>query len=74
MCASDGSCSHAVTFHGIIIFDANEKVVLHLCDEALDYCSSTEMVQSKFVAFKLGYRFFYEGKRPLQCSKMRLPS
>ena len=72
--ASDDSCSHAVTIHGNFIFDANEKVALRLCDEALDYCTSTETVQSKFVAFKLGYRFFYEGKRPLRRSKMRLPS
>ena len=51
--ASDDSCLHAVTIHGNFIFNANEKVTLRLCDEALDYCTSTETVQSKFVAFKL---------------------
>ena len=72
--ASDDICSHVVTIHGDFIFDSNERVALRLCNEALDYCTSTEMVQSKFVSFKLGYRFLYEGKRPLRCSKIRLPS
>lgn len=72
--ASDDSCSHAVTIHGDFIYDANERIALRLCDEALDYCTSSETVQSKFVAFKLGFRFFYEGKRPLRRSKMRLPA
>ena len=72
--ASDDSCSHAVTIHGDFIYDANETIALRLCDEALDYCTSSETVQSKFVAFKLGFRFFYEGKRPLRRSKMRLPA
>ena len=67
--ASDESCSRAVPIHGSFIFYANEKVALRLCDEALDHCTSTEMVQSKFVSFKLGYRFFYEGERPLLRSK-----
>ena len=74
LCASDDSCLHAVTIHGNFIFDANGKVALRLRDEALDYCTSTETVQSKYVAIKLGYRFFLKGERPLRRSKMRLPS
>ena len=73
--ASNDSClQETVTTHGYFTFDANEKVALRVCDEALDDYTSTKTVQRKFVALKLGYRFFYGGKRQLRHSKMRLPS
>ena len=70
--ASDDSCSHAVTLHGNFIYDANEAVALPLCDEALDYCTSTATVKSTFVAFKFGYRFFYAGEKSKRQSRMTL--
>ena len=70
--ASDDSCSHAVAIHGNYIYDANETVALRLCDEALDYCTSTETVKSTFLAFKVGYRFFYDGQRQGRITKMML--
>ena len=70
--ASDNSCSHAVTIHGNFIYDANEPVALPLTDEALDYCTSTKNVNTSFICFKFGFRFFYEGQRPGRLIKMKL--
>ena len=53
--ASDGNCSHAVSIHGGNVYDANEVVALPLCQEALDYCTSTAEVNSSFVRFRCGY-------------------
>jgi hypothetical protein len=53
--ASDGSCCHAVTIHGGFIYDANETIALPLCDEAMNYCTSTLLVKSDFVDFCRGY-------------------
>jgi hypothetical protein len=44
--ASDGNCSHAVTLHGGFIFDANKLIAFGLCQEALDYCTSTQKERS----------------------------
>ena len=75
MLASDDSCSHAVTIHGNFIHDANDTISICLREEGLNYCtSSTETVNSSFVAFKLGYLFVYEGKRPKRLARMRLPT
>ena len=70
--ASDGSCSHAITIHENYIYDANETVALRLCDEALDYCTSTAEIKSSFVSFWRGYRFFYDGGKRSRCSRMSL--
>ena len=46
--ASDGNCLHAVSIHGGFVYDANELVALPLCQDALDYCTSTAEVKSSF--------------------------
>jgi hypothetical protein len=61
--ASDGSCCHAVTIHGGFIYDANETIALPICDEALNYCTSTLLVKSDFVDFRRGYILKYEGTK-----------
>ena len=68
--ASDGSSSHAVTIHGSYIYDANEKVALPLCQDALDYCTSTEMVKSTFLYFRRGFLFQYVGKQKAYIQQM----
>ncbi len=55
--ASDGSCCHAVTIHGGYVYYANEVIALPLCEEALNYCTSTALVKSEFVCFWRGYIF-----------------
>jgi hypothetical protein len=45
--ASDGSCCHALTIHGGFIYDANETIALPLCNEALNYCTPTSLVDPK---------------------------
>ena len=61
--ASDGNCSHAVTIHGGFVYDANEMVALPLCQEALDYCTSTAEMKSSFVRFRRGYFLGYKGPK-----------
>ena len=70
--ASDGSCGHAVTIHGGFIYDANETIALPLCDEALNYCTSTLLVKSNFVKFRRGYILKYEGTKKGKIAKMTL--
>ena len=70
--ASDGSCCHAVTIHGGYVYDANEVIALPLCEEALNYCTSTALVKSEFVRFRRGYIFRYEGQRKEKLAKMTL--
>ncbi len=53
--ASDGSCCHAVAIHGGYLYNANEVIALPLCEEALNYCTSTALVQSECVRFRRGY-------------------
>ena len=60
--ASDGNCSHAVTIHGGFIYDANESVALPLCQDALDYCTTTPTQKSTFVRFRRGWLLRYTGK------------
>ena len=61
--ASDGSSSHAISIHGSYIYDANEENALPLCQEALDYCTSTATVKSTFLFFRRGFLFQYTGKK-----------
>ena len=70
--ASDSSCCHAVTIHCGFVYDANEKVAIPLCQEALDYCTSTEYVKSTFIKFRRGYIFHYEGTKKEKTQKMML--
>ncbi len=71
--ASDGSCCHAVTIYGGFIYDANETIALPpLCDETLNYCTSTSLVKSNFVDFRRGYILKYEGTKKSKLAKMTL--
>ena len=70
--ASDGNCSHAVTIHGGFVYDANEMVALPLCQEALDYCTSTAEVKSSFVRFRRGYFLRYKGTKKHKLDLMTL--
>ena len=67
---SDGNASHAVAIHGGYVYDANEAVALPLCQEALDYCCSTQAVQNQFVNFRKATLFFYDGKQKDKIQKM----
>ena len=70
--ASDDSCSHAVSIHGNLVYDANETVAISLCDEALDYCASSATVKSTFVKFKRGYIYRNHSQRKSRILKMTL--
>lgn len=70
--SSDGNFSHAVTIHSGFIYDANEVVALRLCQEALDYCTSTETQQSTFIDFRRGWILQYMGERPRHIQSMVL--
>ena len=70
--ASDGNCSHAITIHGGFIYDANETIAVPLCQEGLDYCTSTEDQPSTFIDFRRGYIFRYMGKQKKLRAKMTL--
>ena len=65
-------CSHAVTVHGGFIYDANELVAIPLCQEALDYCTSTATEKSMFVNFRRISLFYYEGRRQEKIKRMSL--
>ena len=68
--ASDGSNSHAIAIHNGFIYDANESVALSLSQEALDYCASTDTIQSQFVSFRKGHLFRYNGQKPSRIAHM----
>ena len=70
--ASDGNCSHAVTVHGGFIYNANELVAIPLCQEALDYCTSTPTEKSMFINFCRISLFYYEGRRQEKVKRMSL--
>jgi hypothetical protein len=70
--ASDGSCCHAVTIHGGFTYDANETIALPLCNDALNYCTSTSLVKSDFVNFGRGYILKYKGTKKSKIAKMTL--
>ena len=61
-----------MTLHGNFVFDANEPVALRLCDESLDYCTSTETVKSLFVKFKRGYLFRHHGLNKNRIARMTI--
>ena len=70
--ASDGSNSHAIAIHGGYVYDANETIAIPLSQKALDYCASTDTVESKFVKFRKGYMFAYAGQKPSKIARMTL--
>ena len=70
--ASDGNCSHAVTLHGGFIYNANKLIAIPLCQEALDYCTSTQTERSSFVNFRRIALFYYEGQREEKVKKLSL--
>jgi len=70
--ASDGNCSHEVTVHGGFVYDANELIALPLCQEALDYCTSTQTEKGSFVDFRRVALFYFEVQRQERVRKMSL--
>jgi hypothetical protein len=52
------------------VYDANEVVALPLCQEALDYCTSTAEVKSFFVKFRRGYFLRYKGTKKQKLDRM----
>jgi hypothetical protein len=40
-----------VTVHGGFVYNTNKLIAIPLCQEALDYCTSTQTEKSSFVNF-----------------------
>ena len=55
--SADGKGDHAVALAGGMIFDANMTRAMPMTQENLDYCCSTDLSQSKFVADTRGWLF-----------------
>ena len=72
--ASDGNSNHAITIHGGFVYDANERVAIPLCQEALDYCTCTPTQNSHFVEFRRGFMLRYVGGKKNRIQAMTLPS
>jgi hypothetical protein len=70
LAASDGHRSHAVAIHGGFVYDANEEIALPLCQEALDYCTSTETRKSRFLHFHRALLFEYKGTKKSRITMM----
>ena len=54
------------------MYDANEVVALPLCQDALDYFTSTAEVKSSFVGFRRGYFLRYKGTKKQKVERMTL--
>ena len=72
--ALDGNSNHAITIHGGFVYDANERVAIPLCQEALDYCTCTPTQNSHFVEFRRGFMLRYGGGKKNRIQAMTLPS
>ena len=72
--AADGNQNHAVAIHGGYIYDANEVVAIPLCEESLNYCTSTSEKKSTFKEFRRGIFFSYTGQKKGRMAMMTLPS
>ena len=72
--ASDGNQNHAVAIHGGYIYDANEVVAIPLCQESLNYCTSTSEKKSTFKEFRRGIFLSYNGSKKGRITRMTLPS
>ena len=60
---TDGVANHAIAIYNNWVFDANEKIALPLCKEALDYCVSTKDQKFEFVKFTSGFYYREQGKK-----------
>ena len=69
---SDKNCSRAVTVHGGFVYNANILTAIPLCQEALDYCASTQTEKSSFVNFRRIALLDYKGQRQEKIRKMSL--
>jgi hypothetical protein len=47
--------------NGGFVYEANKLVAIPLCQEALDYCMSTQTENSSFVNFRRIALFHYKG-------------
>jgi hypothetical protein len=72
--AWDGNSNHAITIHGGFIYNANERVAIPLCQEALDYCTCTPTDKSLFVEFRRGFMLQYVGGKKNCIQAMTFPS
>jgi hypothetical protein len=70
LAASDGHRSHAVAIHGGFVYDANEEIALPLCQEALDYCTSSATRKSRFLHFHRTLLFKYDGTKKSRITMM----
>jgi hypothetical protein len=61
-----------VTIHGGFVYDANKLVAIPLCQEALDYCTSTQTEKSSFVNFRKIALFNNKGQWQEKVRKMSL--
>ena len=52
-----------MTVHGGFVYDANKLIAIPLCQEALDYCTSTQTEKSLFFNFRRIALFYYKGQR-----------
>jgi hypothetical protein len=64
--ASDENRSHAVTVHDGSIYDANKLIAIPLCQEALDYCTSTQQRRGHLLT-SAELRFFITGVAKGSC-------
>ena len=60
-----------MTVHGGFVYDANDLIAIPLCQEALDYCTSTYTEKSAFVNFRR-IALFYKGQPQEKVRKMSL--
>ena len=60
---TDGVANHAIAIYNNWVFDANEKIALPLCKEALDYCVSTKDQKFEFVKFTSGFYYREQGNK-----------
>jgi len=49
----DGSCDHAITVHGTMIFDSSHNTILQRCKKMLDWCCPTLGFQKVHHAYTL---------------------
>jgi len=49
----DGSCDHAITVHGTMIFDSSHTTILQMCKETLDWCCPPLGFQKVHCAYTL---------------------
>jgi len=71
----DGNISHGVSIHNNLIYDANEKVAIKLCNDGLDYCTrNKDGRESGFHSFWKGFIFYYAGGKPKRRKRLMMLS